>query len=129
MRRLSRLRLSIYTTVMNIKSTQSGIMWVLIVGSVLAVIMPTPYQRAFGQEQVDKEAINAAVYLMQTAMTPDRRGRFITLLMALRQLEDPALAPFYQRLTESDNALLRIHGLLGLAESSKTKTLDMNLYV
>ncbi|MCC7204331.1 MAG: hypothetical protein IT441_04580 [Phycisphaeraceae bacterium] len=68
----------------------------------------------------------AAVRLMQGCLTPTADGRYHRLLRALRHLEDPGLAPIYEWLFESSNPTLKIHGLLGLAEASPRRQVDLS---
>ncbi|MCC7409424.1 MAG: hypothetical protein IT442_15275 [Phycisphaeraceae bacterium] len=68
----------------------------------------------------------AAVRLMQGCLTPTPDGRYHRLLRALRHLEDPGLAPIYEWLFESSNPTLKIHGLLGLAEASPRRQVDLS---
>ena len=64
-------------------------------------------------------AAEAAIELITRATTPQPNGAHHRLLRALRHLEDPALRPFFEALTEREQASLRVHGILGLAKLSE----------
>lgn len=72
------------------------------------------------------DALDAAAYLFEQAVTPRRDGKHHRLLRALRHLEDPDLAPLFIHLSESDRASLQVHGMLGLAEISPEGKLDLD---
>ena len=76
-------------------------------------------------QQAADETFQSAVFLLRSGVVADRTGRFSRLLNALRHLEDPALVPLYNHLLKSDNRVLRIHGLLGLAECGRPRGLDL----
>jgi hypothetical protein len=71
------------------------------------------------------ETLDSAVFLLKQSTMVSRDGRQNDLLRALRQLGDPELEPFFSELTQSDHPTLKIHGLLGLAECSEKKELDL----
>ncbi|HCD31918.1 MAG TPA: hypothetical protein DER01_05880, partial [Phycisphaerales bacterium] len=58
-------------------------------------------------------------------MRISREGREIPLLKSLRQLRDPDLAPLFEELAQSPHPILKIHGILGLAECDPEKKLDL----
>lgn len=68
---------------------------------------------------------NSTIYLMRSAMRISREGREIALLKALRQLQDPELAPLFEELAQNPHPVLKIHGILGLAECNPEKKLDL----
>lgn len=68
---------------------------------------------------------NSAIYLLRSAMRISREGREIPLLKSLRQLKDPELAPLYEELAQNPHPILKIHGILGLAECNPEKKLDL----
>jgi hypothetical protein len=68
---------------------------------------------------------NSVIYLMRSAMRISREGREIALLKALRQLQDPTLAPFFEELARNPHPVLKVHGILGLAECTPDKKLDL----
>ncbi|MCC7192541.1 MAG: hypothetical protein IT444_07130 [Phycisphaeraceae bacterium] len=71
------------------------------------------------------ETLDSAVFLLKESMMVTRDGRHNDLLRALRQLADPELEPFFSELSQSEHPTLKIHGLLGLAECSENKELDL----
>lgn len=54
-------------------------------------------------------------------------GRHLVVLRALRDLRDPALRPLFTHLTGHQNELIRINGILGLAELSPERRVDPRL--
>jgi hypothetical protein len=79
--------------------------------------------RADTQEQV----LDAAVLLMSQSIVVDRRGTHNLLLKSIRHLDDPATQPLFESLAISSFAGLKIHGILGLAEFSPDKRVDLSL--
>jgi len=75
----------------------------------------------------DQDAIEATIYLMSQAVEVRRDGRHHRLLRALRHLQDPELTPLFESLSQSNAMTLKTHGLLGLAEASPSKHLDITL--
>lgn len=57
--------------------------------------------------------------------TPTRAD--LVVLSALRALEDPALTPLFSQLVSADAPALRLQGILGLAELSTPRQLDLVL--
>jgi hypothetical protein len=68
---------------------------------------------------------NSAIYLLHSAMKEQYKGREIPLLKSLRQLKDPQLAPLFEELARYPHPVMKIHGILGLAECSPEKNLDL----
>jgi len=87
-------------------------------------LMGTPYQASAGPT-IEEQTIESATYLLKTALTPTKEGQHVRTLLALRQLEDPELAPLFSYLTQTDDPVLQIHGILGLAEISENKQIDL----
>jgi hypothetical protein len=73
------------------------------------------------------EVAQAAEYLFSRCTTTDRRGTHNLLLKAVRHMDDPATAPLFARLAGSKQPGLKIHGILGLAETSPDKQVDLSL--
>jgi len=73
----------------------------------------------------DDAAVRSAQSLLQRCLTATRDGKHNTLLRSLRHLRDPRLAPLFAQLARSDNISLRIHGLLGLAETDPDQAIDL----
>lgn len=88
---------------------------------VFGYLMPTTVQAASERELTT----NSAVYLVRSAMRISRDGREIALLKALRQLHDPTLAPLFEELARNPHPVLKVHGILGLAECNPEKKLDL----
>lgn len=75
--------------------------------------------------QSDDESLQAAVFLLKSAATPTPNGQNTLMLRALRHTGDPELTPFFSEIYQSSSPALRIHGLLGLAECSAERKLDL----
>ncbi len=92
------------------------------VAAVLAMLLPG---LVCAQAQNQDEAVQAAIYLLRSAMSPTPDGQSVQLLRALRQMGDPALQPYFSQLYQSSSPVLKIHGILGLAECCPEKQLDL----
>jgi len=68
---------------------------------------------------------DAAVRLLEASVSVRRDGRHNALLRALRHLQDPTLRPLFAALAEAEHPALKVHGLLGLAEVSEPRRLDL----
>lgn len=75
----------------------------------------------------DDPTFESSVYLIQSGLVPDRRGQFSVMLRSLRQLQDPALEPLMRELLLREHRIMRIHGILGLAEIATPRQLDLKL--
>lgn len=73
------------------------------------------------------DVMDAAVLLISQSTVVDRRGTHNLLLKAIRHLNDPATRPLFASLAEADHPGLKIHGILGLAETSPEKSVDLSL--
>ncbi len=75
--------------------------------------------------EADQQTTESALRLMQDATVAQLDGRHHTLLRALRHRRDATLRPLFAGLAEQGrHPSLRVHGLLGLAETSPRATLD-----
>jgi len=74
--------------------------------------------------QSKADPFDASVRRLRDAVTGHRDGRHLEILASLRSLKDPSLAPFFSRLTSSDDPLIQINGILGLAETSPEHLID-----
>lgn len=92
----------------------------VLIACLTAAISPTD-ARAEGED----ETFDSAVFMLRRSMVVTRDGRHNMMLRALRQLRDPKLEPFFSELAQSENPTLKIHGLLGLAEASDERKLDL----
>lgn len=70
------------------------------------------------------DASASAISELRSAVTVQRSGAHHDLLRALRALRDPSLTPLFSRLTSHDDAVIRINGILGLAELSEARRID-----
>lgn len=80
---------------------------------------------AHSSDRVDASTNEAAEFLLRQSMQVHRDGRHNLLLRALRHMQDPTLTPLFADLAESEHPALAIHGILGLAESSPERRLDL----
>ncbi len=70
---------------------------------------------------------DGAIATLQRCASPSPTGEHHTLIVSLRSLNDPSLRPFYEALTRSSNWSSRVDGILGLAELSNPRTVDLAL--
>lgn len=70
---------------------------------------------------------DGAVATLQRCVSPSPTGEHHTLVISLRALSDPALRPFFESLTRSSNWSSRVDGILGLAELSAARDVDLAL--
>ena len=75
--------------------------------------------------QADDPTYTAALRLLQDCVTVRRDGRHNAMLRALRHLRDPTLRPLFLTLADAEHPALKVHGLLGLAEISDERRLDL----
>lgn len=73
----------------------------------------------------NEATFDSAVFLLRQSMKLNRDGRHNTLLRSLRQMADPQMVPLFNELATSDYPVFKIHGLLGLAECSDRKQIDL----
>lgn len=86
-------------------------------------IAPKPAAAQYGRT----DHVEGAISTLKRCSLPTPRGDHHTLIVALRALEDPTLAPFYETLLKSSDWRSRIDGILGLAELSKDRDVDVAL--
>lgn len=65
-----------------------------------------------------------ALRLIEQAVTPQRDDSHLGMLLALRQLRDPALRPMFEQLVSSRDWRLQAHAALGLAELDPQQRID-----
>ncbi len=94
---------------------------ILLAGMALLALLVAPLAPA----RADEAGYNAAVYLLRQTTQPYRDGRHNTMLRALRQLGDDDLQPLFAALAGSSHAPQRVHGLLGQAEISPKRRIDL----
>lgn len=73
----------------------------------------------------DRATTEAAMRLLNTAVTVQADGTHNGLLRALRHLQDPALGPLFLGLSQAQHPSLRVHGILGLAEINQPRGLTV----
>lgn len=93
--------------------------------AVLLVAVTTALTTAVSRGDTLEETTNSAVFLLRTTTQVSQDGRHNLMLRALRQMRDPQLRPLFEKLSRSPHPALRIHGLLGLAECSEKRELDL----
>ena len=88
----------------------------------LASITPAPAQ----DEAIEvDDSTQSALFLLEQSTRVRNSGEHHVLQRALRQLRDPELQPFFSFLADGPHADLQIHGILGLAEASPQRQIDM----
>ena len=92
----------------------------LVVGSLASQLCTT-------QVFADQRTEHAAVNLVQQSLLITQRGVNHRMLQSLRHLKDPELRPLFQKMVNMPNQSLKIHGILGLAEISDSKKIDITL--
>lgn len=85
---------------------------------------PGPPQALADAQQ---DTLDAAVHLIQQATIAHRDGKHNRLLKSLRHLDDPSIRPLFAQLAKSQHPTLKIHGVLGLAETHPDKQIDLAL--
>lgn len=90
----------------------------------MGLVLPGP---AVALADTTGDVAEAAEYLFARCTTVDRRGTHNLLLKAVRHMDDPATRPLFAQLAGSDHPILKIHGILGLAETSPDKQVDLAL--
>jgi len=95
------------------------------IGSVLALIALLAGLVPQVQAQSRDATFDSAVFLLRQSMRVHQDGRQNVLLRSLRHLADPQMTPLLNELAQSDYPLFKIHGLLGLAECSNPKQIDL----
>jgi len=98
----------------------------LLAGAVVATALlwpPTYASAQYGRT----DHVDGAISTLKRCSLPTPQGDHHTLIVALRALEDPALAPFYEALLKSPDWRSQIDGILGLAELSKDRDLNIDL--
>ncbi|MHC4416005.1 MAG: hypothetical protein ACYS0G_12045 [Planctomycetota bacterium] len=69
-------------------------------------------------------AVEASIRHLRSAVVPRRDGGHLVLLSSLRQLRDPTLRPLFFQLAQHEDPLVRIHAILGLAETDESGHVD-----
>lgn len=97
--------------------------WYLLI---LTTVLAGPLVQS-ARAQDDQTTIERATWLLRKATLIHRRGFQNILLRALRQMEDPELEPLFSQLVQRPHSSMKIHGILGLAEISPRRELDLAL--
>ena len=79
--------------------------------------------------EAGEAATAAAVDVLREAVTVRRDGGHNRMLQALRHRRDPGLRPLFERLSRAGHPALRLHGLLGLAETADPAGLSLPVLV
>lgn len=72
------------------------------------------------------DVVDAAALLLTQSTQVDRRGTHNLLLKAIRHLNDPDTRPLFESLANADHPGLKIHGILGLAEVSPERRVNLS---
>lgn len=101
-----------------------GRLWARSIGLVV-IATAASLAGAAAPDSADAATTESAVYLLRQTLQVGSDGRYGRLLRSLRHLADPQLAPLYERLAVQSHPTLRVHGLLGLAECSTPREVDL----
>lgn len=71
------------------------------------------------------DVVDAAALLLTQSIQVDRRGTHNLLLKSIRHLNEPTAGPLFEHLSNADHPGLKIHGILGLAEISPDRRVDL----
>lgn len=82
----------------------------------LAVLLGLICSFANAQSYIETDTFDAAVRAIENGMRANSARTGHGVLLALRQLQDPAMKPLFQWLLESDDPILRTDAILALAE-------------
>jgi hypothetical protein len=93
---------------------------VQVIGLGLLMLLPAV---AVAQRPADEVAVRQ----LRQATRLQPQGQHNARLRAIRHLRDPELQPFYEALSQRDEASLKIHGLMGLAEIRQPPRLSADL--
>lgn len=91
---------------------------------IVALLLSCVTGRETSAEQTDPGVV-AAQSLLKQATQPQRDASHNAMLLLLRQLDDPALLPLFQGLSNSPYLSMRIHGRLGAAALSPQRRIDL----
>ncbi|MBC8522458.1 hypothetical protein H8D29_00870 [PVC group bacterium] len=67
---------------------------------------------------------DAALRKLSTATKRQQNGQHLANLSALRNLQDPALRPFFYKLAQHNNWKIQVHAILGISELSDDGLVD-----
>ena len=84
--------------------------------NLLAVLLGLVCSCANAQSYIETDTFDAAVRAIENGVRANSARAGHSVLLALRQLHDPAMKPLFQWLLESDDPILRTDAILALAE-------------
>lgn len=88
-----------------------------------ALILALPASAQYGPVDPADSTLRA----LREGIASNNDGVQHAAMVALRQLRDPSLRPFLERMTRSDDWSLRVDAVLGLAELDPAKRIDLAL--
>src|SRR5262245_53161231 len=86
-----------------------------------------PASRSVGALASDEATIEALIDHVRQALLDPSDQRLDVLLRSLRRVRDPSLRPLFVQIAASERPILRVHGVLGLAELESPQRIDMLL--
>ncbi|MEM9345427.1 MAG: hypothetical protein AAGB26_02295 [Planctomycetota bacterium] len=94
---------------------------------IIIMLLLASLQASHAHAQQADPGVAAAQSLLEQAAEPQSDGSHNTMLLGLRQLEDPGLKPLFTGLSNSPYLSMRIHGRLGAAALSPKQRIDLAL--
>ncbi len=91
----------------------------LISAPVLAALVVLLFHQPAGGNPTD-----SSIRQLRKAVTEQRDGSHLRLLLSLRQLRDPSLKPLFHQLTQHPKWQVQVHAILGLAEIDPNPRVD-----
>ena len=82
---------------------------------------------AAGAQYGPVDPTDSTLRALREGLTSTNDGVQHASMVALRQLRDPSLRPFFERMTKSDDWSLRVDAVLGLAELAQGARIDLEL--
>ena len=71
----------------------------------------------------------SSIFVLSQCKQVRRDREFSRILLALRQMKDPTLAPLFQGLIAEEHPALKVHGLLGMAQIDPDGMVDLTRIV
>ena len=90
-----------------------------------AALLPVALGLAPTAAQSLDPAARSAVHLLRQSTQASNDGLHNALLRSIRELRDPALAPLYSYLLASPHEILKLHGILSLAEVTNPRRINL----
>ena len=85
-----------------------------------------PLLRAQDSNPASDPATRSAIHLLRTSSQLRRDGSHVLMMRSLRQMDDPALSPIFEHWADSDQPVLQVHGILGLAQCKPQPLLGLD---